>query len=78
MYLSLLSVSVTAKKCGCNFSVKIKVLTFEIKFSKIHEFNFFLFIKSGFSVYGQKDRNVDGRVNTGDDPSTSDRNLVNQ
>jgi len=31
--LSLLSVSVTAKKCDCNFSVKIKVLNFKIKSS---------------------------------------------
>jgi len=31
-YLSLLSVSVTANKCDCNFSVKIKVLlNFKIK-----------------------------------------------
>ena len=30
---SLLSVSVTVKKCGCNFSVKVKVLDFKIKFS---------------------------------------------
>jgi len=29
--LSLLSVSVTVKKCGCNFSVKIKELNFKIK-----------------------------------------------
>ena len=30
---SLLSLSVTVKKCDCNFSVKIKVLNFKIKFS---------------------------------------------
>jgi len=30
---SLLSVSVTVKKSGCNFSVKVKVLDFKIKFS---------------------------------------------
>jgi len=34
--LSLLSVSVTVKKCDCNFSVKIRVLNFKIKFSKVH------------------------------------------
>jgi len=33
MYLSLLSVSVTVKKCDCNFSVKIKVPNFKTKFS---------------------------------------------
>ena len=34
MYLSLLSVPVTAKKCDCNFfSVKEEVLNFEIKSS---------------------------------------------
>jgi len=32
--LSLLSVSVTMKKCDCNFSVKIKILNFKIKFSE--------------------------------------------
>ena len=32
-HLSLLSVSVTANKCDGNFSVKIKVLNFKIKFS---------------------------------------------
>ena len=32
MYLSLLSVSVTVKKCDCNFSVKTKVLNFKLKF----------------------------------------------
>jgi len=26
--------------------------------------------------YGLEDRNADGRVNSGDDPSTSDRNLL--
>ena len=42
---SLLGVSATAKKCDCNFAVKIKVLNFKIKssghffkFSKIREF----------------------------------------
>jgi len=30
---SLLSVPVTVKKCDCNFSLKIRVLNFEIKFS---------------------------------------------
>jgi len=42
MYLLLRSVSVTAKKCDCNFSVKIKVLNCKmkirrafLKFSKI-------------------------------------------
>jgi len=39
-------------KCDCNFSVKIKVLNFTIKLSKIHEFYQFLkFIKSGFLIY---------------------------
>ena len=33
MYLSLLSVSVTVKKCDSNFSVKIKALNFKVKFS---------------------------------------------
>ena len=58
-YLSLLSVSVTVKKFDCNFSVKIEVLTFKIKssrhffkFSKIYEFYFLIFMKSGFSIYG--------------------------
>jgi len=37
--LSLLNVSVTVKKCDCNFSVKIKVLN--LKFSKIHELKLF-------------------------------------
>ena len=30
---SLLGVSATAKKCDCNFAVKIKVLNFKIKSS---------------------------------------------
>ena len=30
---SLLSVSLTMKKCDCNFSVKIKVLNFKINLS---------------------------------------------
>jgi len=53
---------VTVKKCGCNFSVKIKVLKYYskiifrgrafLKFSKNHEFKKKLkCIKSGFSVY---------------------------
>ena len=52
---------VTAKKCGCSFSVRIKVLNVKLKFSmgiylkfgKIREFEKFLkLIKSGFSIYG--------------------------
>ena len=37
MHLSLLSVSVTVKKCDCNFSVKIKVLNFKMKLVGIFE-----------------------------------------
>jgi len=57
MYWSLLSVSVTVKKCDCDSSVKIKVLSSRIKFSG-HFFNSVIFvdllfklIKSGFSIY---------------------------
>ena len=51
----------TVKTCDCNFSVRIKVSTeFQnkiqwafLKFSKIREFKWIKFIKSGFSIYGQ-------------------------
>ena len=33
IYFSLLSVSVTVKKCDCNFSVQTEVLDFKTKFS---------------------------------------------
>jgi len=48
---------VTAKKCDCNFSVKIKVLNFNINFSghfknpvAFMNLIFFKFTKSGFSI----------------------------
>jgi len=53
--LSLLSVSVTAKKCDCKLLVKIKVLNFNIKFSgqflntvKFMNLKKIKFTKSGF------------------------------
>jgi len=49
---------VTVKKCGCNFSVKIKVLNFKIKIqwtlkknSVMNLKSFFKFIKSRFLIY---------------------------
>jgi len=54
MYVSR---TVSVKKRACNFSVKIKVLNFEIKFSGYYKKSvkfldlFFKFIKSGLSTY---------------------------
>jgi len=50
MYLLLLSISVTVKKCDCNFSVIIKVLKFRNKI----QWAFFLNLLKFFTFYINK------------------------
>jgi len=55
IYFSLLSVSVTVKKCDCNFSVQTEVLDFKTKFSG----HFFKFSKIFEFFLIHKIRNLD-------------------
>ena len=51
MYLSLLSVSVTVKKCDCSFSVKIKVLNFKMKLVGIFKIQQNSWISNYFKIH---------------------------